>query len=322
MFPPRERLTIQFAHPCYRLAERFALHQTGIAHFQTWTLDDTLARLADAHVLVISGFWDDALLASARSLRYIQVSAAGFDRFGLEALRERGLRLANGRGINANAVSEHAMGLITTLLRQIHLGRDNQHKRHWRGMISDLTAREDELAGKTILICGAGVIGGRLARLARAFDTTVIGIKRDLSHYAPAFHEIHPPSDLLSLLPRADVVVLTCPLTEETRSLIDAEALALMKPTAYLINVARGGCVEESALIEALETGQIAGAGIDVTAIEPLAEASQLWSFDNVILTPHTAGETRRYEDNLIDILLENIDRLSRGESSLRNQIV
>jgi phosphoglycerate dehydrogenase-like enzyme len=134
--------------------------------------------------------------------------------------------------------------------------------------------------------------------------------------------ELHPPAVLSELLPRADCTVLTCPLTPETRNVIDGAALTAMKPSSYLINVARGGCVDELALINALRGNAIAGAGIDVTAEEPLAADSPLWSFDNVILTPHTGGETRKYEDNVIDILLDNLDRLSRGAESLHNQVV
>ena len=128
--------------------------------------------------------------------------------------------------------------------------------------------------------------------------------------------------ELSALLPDADFVVLTCPLTAETENLIGAEAFSRMKPTAHLVNVARGRVVDETALIEALATRRIAGAGIDVTTEEPLAPSSPLWAMEQVLITPHTAGETRRYEDNVIEILLDNLGRLERGETQLRNQIV
>ena len=320
--PERARLVIQFAHVAYNLAERFALRNTGIEHFQTWTRADTLARLGEADVLVASGFWHDEMLAAAGRLSFIQVCAAGYDNYGLEALETRGVRLANGSGVNRNAVSEHAIALMLALTRQIHLGRDHQRTRHWRGMISDLTQREDEVAGKTLLIYGLGAIGSRLARLARAFDMTVIGIKREVAGHEGATDEVHPPSAFLSLLPRADFVALTCPLNPQTENLIDAAALEAMAPHAYLINVARGPCVNEAALVQALTTGGIAGAGIDVTAPEPLDVDSPLWSLDNVVLTPHTAGETRSYEDNVIDLLLENLERMWRGETVLMNGVL
>jgi phosphoglycerate dehydrogenase-like enzyme len=124
------------------------------------------------------------------------------------------------------------------------------------------------------------------------------------------------------VLPEADFVALCCPLTEETDRLIDADAFAHMKKSAFLVNVARGRCVDEAALIEALRAGRIAGAAIDVAVDEPLPAASPLWDMPNLLVTPHTAGETRRYEDNVLDILIDNLDRLWRGEAALRNQVV
>jgi phosphoglycerate dehydrogenase-like enzyme len=120
----------------------------------------------------------------------------------------------------------------------------------------------------------------------------------------------------------ADFVVLACPLTDETRGLIGAAALAAMKPTAHIVNVARGRVVDEPALIEALQAGRIAGAALDVTVDEPLPEASPLWAMPNVLITPHTGGETHKYEDNVLDMMMENLNRQWRGETALFNQIV
>jgi phosphoglycerate dehydrogenase-like enzyme len=317
----RNELTIHFAHSAYQFATLFERRGTGIRHFQTWTAEDTRARIGECDVLIITGFWNNDLLEQAGKLRFIQVAGAGYDQFDVAAIRARGVRLANSSGVNMNAVSDHAMALTLALTRQIHTGRDHQRERHWRGMISDLSQREDELAGKTMLIFGLGKIGGRLARLAKAFEMTVIGVKRDTSGTYDV-DELHASDAFPSLLPRCDVVVLTCPLTPETRHVIDGPALAAMKPSAYLINVGRGGCVDQPALIEALQAGAIAGAGIDTTEVEPLEPDSALWSMENVVLTPHTGGETRMYEDNVIDILLENLDRLSRDGQALHNEVV
>jgi phosphoglycerate dehydrogenase-like enzyme len=189
-------------------------------------------------------------------------------------------------------------------------------------MIGDLSGREDELGGKTMLVVGLGGIGGRLARLAKAFDMTVIGIRGNPAAGAGAADEVHGLAALPALLPRADVVALTCPLTPETTGLIGADALARMKPGAILVNAARGKVVDTPALVAALEAGRLAGAGLDVTEPEPLPADSPLWAMPNVLITPHTGGETRAYEDNVIDLLLENLGRLQRGETALRNQIV
>ena len=320
--PGDDTLVIHFAHVAYRLAERFALREIGIAHFQTWSREDTLARIAEGHVLVLSGFWSDEMLEHAANLRFVQVCAAGYDRFGLDGLRDRGVRLANGSGLNRNAVSDHAMALLLALARHVHTGRDRQRAHEWRGMISDLGRREEELAGKTMVIYGLGAIGSRLARLARAFDMKVIGIKRDTAHHDGSADEVRSPDRFLASLAEADVVALTCPLTPQTENLVDAAALARMQPCAYLINVARGRCVNEPDLVAALERGAIAGAGIDTTWEEPLAPDSPLWDLENALITPHTAGETRHYEDNVVDILIENIRRLQRGDDALVNGIV
>jgi D-2-hydroxyacid dehydrogenase (NADP+) len=321
-FPDAAELSICFAHVAYQMTTRFAARATGIQNFQVWTPAELNERLKEAHVLVVSGFWRNELLDRAPKLRFIQAIGAGVDQFAQDELRRRGIRLASARGVNKNAVSEHAMAHILAFARHIHTGRDNQQHRLWRGMLSDLTIREDELGGKTLLIVGLGAIGSRLAKLAKAFDMQVIGTKRNPATAGDAADAVYAPDKLLELVPRADYVVLTCPLTPETEGIIDAKALAAMKPGAYLINMARGRVVNEPALIAALQRGQIAGAGLDCAWEEPLPQDSPLWSLENVILTPHTAGETRRYEENVIDILLENLNRLWRGETTLHNQIV
>jgi phosphoglycerate dehydrogenase-like enzyme len=322
LLPDKDWLTICFAHVAYQLNERFAALGTGITSFAVRDAEALDSRLPEADVLVISGLWRDALLDRAPRLRYIQSIGVGTDQFPLEALAHRGIRLASARGVNARAVAEHAMALILALSRRLPEARDNQARRVWRGMLGDLALREDELSGKMLLIVGLGDIGGRLAKLAKAFDMRVVGLRRNLSVGAGAADLVHPMTALGSLLPEADFVTVTCPLTLETEKLIDAAALARMKQSACLVNVARGRIVDEPALVEALSTGRIAGAALDVTSEEPLPSASPLWGMEHVLITPHTAGETRRYEDNVIAILRENLDRLWRGDTELRNQIV
>ena len=320
-FPPASELTIGFAHVAYQMAVVFARRDTGMAYFQTWNYEDTCARVPEVDVLVISGLWEDELLEMAPKLRFIQSIGAGYDQFSLEALQARHIRLASARGVNRNAVSEHVFALILGLTRKIHEARDHQRQQFWRPMISDIPAREDELAGKTLGIVGLGHIGSRVARLGQAFDMRVIGTKRDPSTYEGPADEVLPADRVEELLAQADFVVLNCPLTPATRGLIDRHALETMKSTAFLINAARGGCVDEEALMEALQKGTIAGAGLDILLEDPLGSDHPVWELDNVIITPHTAGETQAYEANVIDILLENIARLERNETELVNGI-
>lgn len=321
-FPSAGDTNVHFAHIAYRMEERYALRDPKVKYFQTWTPEETMDRIEDADVFVCSGFWDNALLDKAKSLKYIQSIGAGYDQFPLDELKKRGIRLANASGVNQNAVAEHAMSLILGLNRHIHTGRDNQNSSTWRGMLGDLTQREDELIGKTMLIVGMGAIGSRLAKFAKAFDMKVLATKRDPSTAEGPADEIVTPDKLGELVPQADFVVLTCPLTPETTNIVDASVLAAMKNTAYLINVARGQCVDEPELANALKSGSIAGAGIDHFWNEPLEDGSVFWDLQNVIITPHTGGETRLYEERVIDILDDNLGRLWNGETKLRNEIV
>ena len=150
----------------------------------------------------------------------------------------------------------------------------------------------------------------------------VIAVKRDPATGAEAADLAVPQARLLEVLPQADFVALTCPLNPSTENLIDAKAFAAMKPSACLVNVARGRVVNEPALIDALQSGRIAGAAVDCVWEEPLPESSPLWTVPHLFITPHTAGETQKYEDNVIDLLLDNLGRQWRGESMLKNGFI
>lgn len=316
-----ENPVILLAHAAYRLKERFDARGTGVVSLQATSREELLARVGEADVVVVSGLWDNALLAQAPRLRFVQSVSAGVDRYDLAAFRQAGVHLASGQGTNAIAVSEHGLALMLAITRHIPQACANQARHHWRGMIAHIPDREEELAGKTAVVVGLGGIGGRLARLARAFGMTVIGLRRDPAAGGEA-DSVRAMADLKAVLPQADFVVLTCPLTPETHGLIDAAALSLMKPTARLVNLARGQVVDEPALIAALRAGTIAGAALDCVAEEPLSATSPLWDMANVLITPHTGGETQQCEDRVLDILEENLGRLQRGETVLYNGVV
>ncbi len=321
-FLPAEReLTIGFAHAAYQMQDEFGTRDRAARSFEVRSLDELRERAPEADVLVVSGLWRNDLLPRLPKLRFIQSISAGTDQFDKAALAQAGVRLASAQGSNERAVAEHAMSLILALARQLHFGRDNQTARHWRPMIGDRARREDELGGKTLVVVGLGRIGLRLAKLAGAFDMRVIGVRRNPEAH-PHVQEIVRPDRLAEVVAQADFVALTCPLTPETEGLIDARILGAMKSSAYLVNVARGKVVDEAALLGALAGGGIAGAGLDCFHDEPLPPDSSFWRMPQVIVTPHSAGETRLYERNVVDILLENLDRLSRGDADLRNGLV
>jgi D-2-hydroxyacid dehydrogenase (NADP+) len=322
MLPAKDKLTICFAHAAYQMQACFAKRATGLKSFEVRDRAALDARIKEADVLVVSGLWRNDLIPLAPRLRFIQSISAGTDQYGKEALAAAGIRLASAQGVNARAVAEHGIALILALARRLPEARDNQAKHAWRGMIGDPAGREDELGGKCLLVVGLGRIGGRLAQLAKAFDMRVIGVRRDPAGGKNGADEVHGMDKLPALLPQADIVALTCPLTPETEGLMNAKAFAAMKPASMFVNLARGRCVDEAALRAALESGHLATAGLDCFHEEPLPPSSPFWNFPNVLVTPHTGGETRRYEENVIDLLLENLGRLERGETTLKNGIV
>jgi D-2-hydroxyacid dehydrogenase (NADP+) len=322
IFPDPSDLVVAFAHPAYQLTGEY-LHRHADRNMLTAVNAKELLECAPmADVLVVSGLWRNELLAASPKLRFVQSISAGTDQYDKAQFAARGVRLASAQGANERAVAEHALALILALKRHLHLGRDAQRDRRWRPMISDPLAREQEIGGTRALVVGFGRIGQRVGRLLKAFDCHVTGLRRQAVPAPGAADDVRPISQLSSALADADIVILTCPLTPETTGLIDRGALARMKRSAILINVARGKVVDEAALIAALQAGAIAGAGLDVTVEEPLPAVSPLWTMPQVVITPHSAGETGRYEANVIDLLEENLGRLWRRETELVNQVV
>ena len=307
-------LTIGICHPAYQIEPVVKERLPEVRVFQELSTSSLKPHMPEVDVLVISGAWHVTLLKDAERLKWIQSIGVGFNQFPLAELKRRAIRLTNAAGVNANAVSEHAIALILAFSRRLLEARDNQRRKHWRPMISDPRAREEELSGKTLGIVGLGTIGNGLARFGKALGMRVIGTKGNPLTYRGPADEVLPTDRINELLENSDFVVLCCPLKPETTNLIGAAQLKLMRRTSYLINVARGPVVVEVELIYALRTGEIAGAALDVAVSEPLEPASPLWDMPNVLITPHTGGETSSYESRLVDIIVENIRRWERGE--------
>jgi len=311
---------IVVAHHLYRLGDAYRrLRSEPLT--EVGTPADLRACLPDASTLVISRFWQNDLLDLAPRLKFIQSISAGTDQFDIEQISRRGIRLASAQTANETAVAEHAIGLMLSLTRQLHYARDNQALRIWREVSALQAAREAEVRGKVMTIIGFGRIGQRIAAVAKALGMTVIGVRRRPAATADHADILVPSERLETALAQADVVVLTCPHTAETDKLIGPAQLATMKPSAYLLNVARGRIVDEEALISALHAGRLAGAALDCFVDEPLPADSPLWALPNVIVTPHSAGNTQHYEANVAAILAENIARLERGAPTLLNQV-
>lgn len=272
------------------------------------------ASIGETDVLVVGSFWHDGLIERAPRLRLVQSVSSGMERYPAASLKARGIKLASARGTNARAVAEHALALTLALLRRLPIAIAAKPDRAWPPPNAEPSARAPEIADCTIVVAGLGEIGDHLAAMLKVLGAYVIGVRRHPASGPGAAHEVCGFEAIGGVVPRADVVVLTCPLTDETRGLIGREALAAMKPDSGLVNLSRGACVDEGALIEALAARRIAAAALDVFAVEPLPPDSPLWSLDNVLITPHRAGETPRVEDRMAALVLENIARLGRGE--------
>lgn len=264
--------------------------------------------LRDVDVLVMrSGIKLSAdHFAIADRLRIVARAGVGVDNIDLAAARRRGVRVFNVPGASADSVAEFAFGLILTVARRISLADRQMRDRQW----NKAGLAGTELGGKTLAVIGLGRIGSRVARLGRGFGMDVVAVVRGPDRAARDGVEVAP---LPAALARADVVVLAVPLTERTRQLITRDELALMKDSAYLVNVSRGEVVDEGDLYEALRTGRLAGAAVDVLADE--RQATRLGELPNVVLTPHIGAMTDDAQRRIGRTVAESIRTLLAGGS-------
>jgi phosphoglycerate dehydrogenase-like enzyme len=273
---------------------------------------DRLRELPDADIAFLSQLKPDEFASAAR-LRWIQSPAAGVAGLLFPELRASPVTLTNARGIHGDSMAEHVMAMAIVLFRQIHLAIRRQVSHAW---VKDDQSKYRLLRGHRMGIVGLGSIGTAVAERASAFGMDVIAVRRTVSAPRPAgVSAVYPPAELDALLGLADVVVLTAPLTGDTRGLIGAVQLRKMKPDAVLINVSRGRLVREDELAAELARGTIAGAALDVFEHEPLAPSSPLWELPNVVVTPHTSAFRDDYWVLAVDLFASNLRRFERGEA-------
>lgn len=272
---------------------------------------DEIERALD-NIEIAAGSFPRDLLGCAPALRWFQQWGAGADwLLRYPEAREADFVLTNVSGIHAVPISEHILAFLLAFARGFPHAHRAQARREW---LKEGDVPVFELSGKTMLLVGVGEIGARTARLAVALGMRVVGVRRDPSKGAEGVERMVSLEGLLEELPDADVVVLTAPLTEETRGMIGARELDAMKKTSLLVNIGRGELVDERALVNALQEGRIAGAGLDVFEEEPLPQDSPLWRLDNVIITSHYSGNTPHYHERALEIFLDNLTRYERGE--------
>ncbi|HEU5181668.1 MAG TPA: D-2-hydroxyacid dehydrogenase [Candidatus Polarisedimenticolia bacterium] len=253
----------------------------------------------------------------ARCLKWIHIPSAGVEDSLYRALVESRIRITCSRGISSAALADHAFGMVLAFSRGLAVAiRDGSTK--WiRTHFFDADPMPVELDGKTLGILGFGSIGRELARRGRAFGMRVHALKRHRVEEEPLADRVFSPREMEAFLASADYLAVTLPLTSETRGILDEKRLAAMKPTAVLVNIARGGLVREAALIEALQSGRLAGAGLDVFEQEPLPADSPLYRMPNVVLTPHIGGLHPNYLDRATSLFIVNLGRYLKGETLL-----
>jgi phosphoglycerate dehydrogenase-like enzyme len=261
------------------------------------------------------------LVRRAPRLEWVQARNAGAGEQLGQALQRsaedaRRVTVTTSSGVHAGPLAEFAMFGLLAFAKQLPTLIADQRQRHWPPGQQPV----GELRDRTLLIVGLGEIGTETARLAGAFGMHVIAVRRDASGSVPHVDELHAADELPTLVGRADGIVVTLPLTDATRGLLDADTLAAVKPGAVLVNVGRGAVIDEGALAERLQDGTLAGAALDVFTEEPLPEDSPLWGLENVIVSPHNAALVEAEEARVVDLFIDNLRRRREGEP-LRNEL-
>ncbi|MFW6316871.1 MAG: D-2-hydroxyacid dehydrogenase [Halorubrum sp.] len=247
---------------------------------------------------------------------WVHCIRAGYDEFDTAAYEAAGVPLTNSTGIHDTTVSEVALGYMLSLARLHHVYRDHQNERNW---YTPEYERPFTVENERLCVVGLGTIGRGIAERADALGMDVVGVRRS-DEPVPGVSELFDPSELHGAIDDARFVALALPHTPETDGLIGDVEFEVMRDDAYLINVARGPLVDEGALVDALESNVIAGAGLDVFETEPLPDDSPLWDFEDVIISPHKGSATNRYHLDIAELVTENFERYQAADP-LRNRV-
>lgn len=266
---------------------------------------------------VILGNVPESTLTGSPKLLWLQTNSAGVEGYLRPGVLAENTLLTNATGAYGLAISEHMLGMLLELFKKLELYRDAQKDGKWQSL-----GAVKAVYGSTVLVLGMGDIGGEFGKRCKALGAKVIGVRRSNRQKPEYADEVHLLEDLDQLLPQADVVAVTLPGTEATRGLINRERLAKMKEGAVLLNVGRGYIVDTDALCEALESGHLSGAGVDVTDPEPLPAEHKLWRIPTAVVTPHISGyyHLRETHERIVKIFVENLEHFRKGEP-LRNQV-
>lgn len=272
---------------------------------------DLIRLIADADAFF--GALRPEVYQAARKLRWVQSPSAGVEWiWQVPAIVDSPVVVTNARGAHATTIAEHTFALLLYFTRALRVFDRYQQESSWERSAG--YSHVEGLAGKTMGIVGLGRIGTAIAKRASAFEMTVIAVDAHPVAHGPEVAELRGLDGLHDMLRRTDVLVISAPITPETRGMIGATELALLRPGSYIVAVSRGGIIDQDALVAALREDRFAGVGLDVTDPEPLPSDNPLWGFEKVLITPHISGGSKLTTENMWAIFSENIGRFTRGE--------
>jgi phosphoglycerate dehydrogenase-like enzyme len=302
------------------IRERLQQDFPGHEFIQLQNYDRVPDEIADTDVFIGWSLRAEQFVA-AKKLRWIHSPAAAVHQLMYPELVQSNVIVTNSTGIHGPVVAEHAIAVLLALAKRLPQAMQYQAKHEWsQDQLWHDRIRPREVAGSIVLVIGMGGIGSEFAARAKSLGMQVLGIRENLAKGLSGADEIYSSEQIDNVLPRADYVLLCPPVTPATTGLMNAARLSKMKPDAYLINVARGPLIDESALLAALQHRRIAGAALDVFNEEPLPADSPFWSLDNLLITPHTAAVTDRLWERHYRLIFDNMKRFLAGEPLL-NQV-
>jgi phosphoglycerate dehydrogenase-like enzyme len=279
--------------------------------FRFCMADEEWLKNAPYANVILSKRWPAEAMKRTPQLQWVQAGTAGVDHLLRSDLPGRGVLVTNSSGAHGDPISELILSHMLAFATGLNTAIRAQAERRY--IQKEVVATKFELAGQTLCVAGLGDIGGALARKADALGMRVLGVRR-AAKSAPGVSHVYTQEQLKTALSQADHVALCLPLTGDTRHFIGAEELRAMRRTAYIYNVGRGASIDEAALVRALQEGQIAGAGLDVTDPEPVPLDSPLWGMPNVILSQHTSGSSPHNANRVTDLFAANLARYLAGE--------
>jgi len=274
--------------------------------------ENVMREIGDADAYV--GDITPEQVRAGKRLQWVQVMSAGVENVlflsGGNALRDSNILLTNNKIVQGPEIADHAMAMLLMLSRRLRQYVADDQQETWDGAVF----KGIELNGKTAVVIGAGGIGNQIATRAWAFGMNVIGVDPEDKPYSPFIQKVVKPDQLDEVLPQADVVFISAPHTEKSHKMMGARQFELLKPNSYFVAVSRGGIYDMNALVKALDSKRLAGAGVDVTDPEPLPKGHPLWKFNNVVITPHIAGRSDHDHERMAGTVKENIRRFVDGK--------